>query len=84
MVVGAPYDSDAEFESGLGSVFVYMEVKDNEWELVGDKITSGGNSQTLTPIFGYSVDIDEESRIVIGELAVSYLEKTFRASVVFS
>ena len=71
MVVGAPYDFDGEFISG--AVFVYMEVEDSRWELAGDKITSG---VSLTS-FGYSVDIDEESRTVIGEM-VSFLKQLTR------
>lgn len=71
MVVGAPYDFDGEFFSG--AVFVYMEVEDSRWELAGDKITSG---VSLTS-FGYSVDIDEESRTVIGE-TVSFLKQLTR------
>lgn len=61
--MGAPYDDD-ENDSQTGSVFVFKEVSQNKWELQGDKIIP--NDAAGGEFFGESVDIDEESRIVIG------------------
>jgi hypothetical protein len=62
VVVGAPFDGTGS--SQTGSVFVYKEVSNNTWELFGDKITPldglGGDA------FGFSVDIDDSSTVVIG------------------
>ena len=57
MVVGAPFDEG-------GSVFVYKEIKENTWELLGDKIVAANGTQNDE--FGYSVDINEDSMLVIG------------------
>eukprot|EP00804_Cyclotella_cryptica_P000057 CCRYP_013743-RA/>CCRYP_013743-RA protein AED:0.16 eAED:0.16 QI:2268/1/1/1/0.69/0.66/27/153/931 len=62
IVVGAPFDGTGS--SQTGSVSVYKEVSENKWELFDSKIIpldgSAGDQ------FGVSVDIDEESTIVIG------------------
>jgi hypothetical protein len=62
VVVGAPFDSEDGLQTG--SVFVYKEVEQNKWDLVGQKVTPtnglGGDA------FGYSVDIDEKSLLVVG------------------
>lgn len=62
MVVGAPFDESGG--SMTGSVFVYHEVSENKWELVGDKITPEDGVDG--DAFGYSVDIDDNYTVVIG------------------
>lgn len=62
VVVGAPFDESGS--SMTGSVFVYREVSENKWEMVGNKITPEDGVDGDT--FGYSVDIDEHSTLVIG------------------
>lgn len=54
VIVGAP---------AIGAAYVYKETSLNKWKLQGDIITQEGNFEDF---FGQSVDIDEESRIVIG------------------
>lgn len=60
-MVGAPFDGDGSL---TGSVFVYKEVGDDEWELLGSKIipVDGADGD----LFGFSVDIDKNSTILIG------------------
>ena len=62
MVVGAPFDGTGG--SQTGSVSVYKEVTENKWELFDSKISPVDGS--AGDQFGVSVDIDEESTIVIG------------------
>lgn len=62
MVVGAPFDGTGG--SQTGSVSVYKEVSENKWELLDSKITPVDGS--AGDQFGVSVDIDDESTIVIG------------------
>ncbi|KAL7519364.1 hypothetical protein ACHAWX_004128, partial [Stephanocyclus meneghinianus] len=62
VVVGAPFDGTGG--SQTGSVSVYKEVSENKWELLDSKITPVDGS--AGDQFGVSVDIDDESTIVIG------------------
>ena len=62
VVIGAPFDDNDN--SLTGSVFVYKETEDNKWELYGDKIVPADG--TDDDLFGFSVDIDESSSILIG------------------
>ncbi len=62
MVVGAPYDGAGS--SQTGSVYIYREVSENNWQLVDGKVVPfDGNAGAQ---FGYSVDIDANSTIVVG------------------
>ena len=62
VLIGAPFDG-AE-NSQTGSVFAYKETEDNKWELLDDKIVPADG--TDGDLFGFSVDIDENSSILIG------------------
>lgn len=53
-----------------GSVFVYQEVSENDWQMLGDKITpADGINEDL---FGFSVDLDDDSTLLIGSRVSSY------------
>lgn len=58
-MVGAPYDGAGS--SQTGSVYIYREVSENNWQLVERVKPPDVNGQ-----FGYSVDIDANSTIVVG------------------
>ena len=63
-MVGAPFDGIGG--NRTGSVHVYKEVSENNWQLLGDKITSvDGRDGDL---FGVSVDINEANTIVVGSM----------------
>lgn len=77
--MGAPFDSDDSLETG--SVFVYKEVNEDEWELLGSKIIPADGIDG--GLFGFSVDIDEDSTIVIGSRVSSQvLESTITTSTI--
>lgn len=63
MFVGAPFDVSGGSQSG--SVSIYREVSDDNWELFeGNKVSPGdGNDGDQ---FGVSLDIDDSSTFVIG------------------
>lgn len=62
VAVGAPFDG--EDGTDTGSVFLYKEESENNWELQGDKITpADGVDEDL---FGFSVDLDNDSTLLIG------------------
>lgn len=71
VVVGAPFDE-------IGSVFVYKEVSDNKWELLGDKITPPDGVEL--DMFGYSVDVDQDSTLVVG----SAVSLSLMISIIYS
>ena len=73
MVVGAPYDGDGS--SQTGAVYVYREVSENNWQLVDGRVVPfDGNDGAQ---FGYSVDIDADSTIVVGaRVSRKFLLKT--------
>lgn len=62
MVVGAPFDGTAT--SQTGSAFVYEETQQNSWGLVGSRIKPADG--IAGDAFGFSVDIDNDHRIVVG------------------
>jgi hypothetical protein len=62
VVVGAPFDNEGGLQTG--SVFVYKEVSEDDWQSLGNKITPTDGEDD--DAFGYSVGIDEVSTILIG------------------
>ena len=81
-MVGAPFDGSGD--SQTGSVSVYKEVSENKWQLLDSKITPVDGS--AGDQFGVSVDIDEESTIVIGSSvsALLVLISEFYYAVLYS
>lgn len=63
MFVGAPFDVSGGSQSG--SVSIYREVSDDNWELFeGNKISPGDGDDGDQ--FGVSLDIDDSSTFVVG------------------
>jgi len=60
VIVGAPFDGASQ----TGSVLVYSEVSENNWELLDSKIV--GNDSSDGDQFGISVDVDDLGTFVIG------------------
>lgn len=69
MVVGAPADGE-ENSSQTGSAFVYMEVIEDEWDLLDNKIIPSDGD--VGYLFGSSVDINEDSMVAIGSKVCSF------------
>ena len=73
VVIGAPFDYNG------GSVHVYKETKADKWEMQ-DKITPEDNEYAH---FGGSVDIDEESRMVIGARVSHFQHRLYTIEFMF-